>query len=660
MHAFADKATASQKSAQKAVFRKPPAARLSHSQSRQDHHSGNQLTLRRLQAKLTVNTPGDAYEQEADRVAETVMRMPETHAKEKEEPGVHVFATDSGIQRACKECEEEQKDDVPAVQRMCTHCAEEVEHPPTRQAKQTPDAVPEVTPKISSQIQSLQGGGQPLPASVREFFEPRIGHDFSNVRVHTDPDSTRGLQARAYTVGRNIVFGAGEYAPHTGEGRKLLAHELTHVIQQGAAGPPRLQKSPLPATSRASDVVQRAADPKDIPPGFACPDDAKPSHPAGTDLLFASDKMIITPDHMKILTKFVADWLAAGGTGDIHVHGYASVDGDPGHNWTLSCQRALAVQAELVRLGVPAARIAFVAHGPSTDFGAGAAPNRHAVVETTGHGILPLVTGVLTAHDNFSGRSVTKFGVGEVIALTFFSLPTRPAADFGGLQWVLVSGGGMLAGVTNVGTATYTAPATAASVKLELRVAAGATAGQVISTHAITIVMPSGVRMVAVPGTAPSYNPGGGTIPAGTWGAGFEANVFVDPKGVSFQGVVFSEDTVADVVSGNFLRGFGAHLPYTFGPAHGGNATTGTPVSPPIDHIAGTRPPAGTVRGLGIPYCGASDFLWAIPWEFSVAGGPPTRFATANDHITSTILCNATIEKAGAGPFCRAIDGTTC
>ena len=66
---------------------------------------------------------------------------------------------------------------------------------------------------------------------------------------------------------------------------------------------------------------------------------------------------------------------------------------------------------------------------------------------------------------------------------------------------------------------------------------------------------------------------------------------------------------------------------------------------------------------FGKPTCGTSDFLWAIPWEFSVAGGPRTRFAggfTANHHATSSFFCNATIEKAGAGPFCRRIDGTTC
>jgi hypothetical protein len=344
--------------------------------------------------------------------------------------------------------------------------------------------------------------------------------------------------------------------------------------------------------------------------------------------------------------------------------------GDDGPNWTLSCDRAEAVQAELVRLGIPAVRISILAHGETTEFSASRDPNQRAVVTTRSAGLipLPLVAGVLTARDNFAGRSSTRFGVGEVIDLSFFSLPVTPAAGFGGLEWHLVSGGGTLAAVTPAGTATYTAPAAAAAVTLELRVAAGATAGRVISTHTITIVEPSGVRMTEVPGTAPSRSFIGGVagiIPAGSWGAGFHADIFIDPRDVSFRGVMFGEGTAPSVITpaGGFLSPFaGAHPVGGLSPGGGGNAATGTPLSPTRDNIfSGSRGPAGTL--FGVPFCGAADFLWAIPWEFSVSGGPRTPFAggfTANHHVTSTFFCNATIEKAGAGPFCRAIDGTTC
>ena len=83
----------------------------------------------------------------------------------------------------------------------------------------------------------MRGAGSPLSPSVRAYFEPRLGADLRQVRVHTDTQAAsaaKALQARAFTVGRDIVFGAGEYSPTTTAGRKLLAHELTHVVQQSA------------------------------------------------------------------------------------------------------------------------------------------------------------------------------------------------------------------------------------------------------------------------------------------------------------------------------------------------------------------------------------------------------------------------------------------
>jgi len=89
-------------------------------------------------------------------------------------------------------------------------------------------------PRIVHEV--LRSQGQPLDVESRSFFESRFGHDFSHVRVHTDSNaiqSARAVSAKAYTVGRDIVFGTGQYAPETGEGRQLLAHELTHTVQQG-------------------------------------------------------------------------------------------------------------------------------------------------------------------------------------------------------------------------------------------------------------------------------------------------------------------------------------------------------------------------------------------------------------------------------------------
>src|SRR5687767_6762162 len=81
----------------------------------------------------------------------------------------------------------------------------------------------------------LASPGRPLAQSTRGFMEPRFGHDFSQVRVHTDAraaDSARAIRARAYTVGRHVAFAGGEPSIHDPRGRRLLAHELTHVVQQ--------------------------------------------------------------------------------------------------------------------------------------------------------------------------------------------------------------------------------------------------------------------------------------------------------------------------------------------------------------------------------------------------------------------------------------------
>jgi hypothetical protein len=88
---------------------------------------------------------------------------------------------------------------------------------------------------IEETIRSQRGGGQALPAETQGFFENRFGRDFSSVRVHDNAQSdtlNRSLQARAFTTGKDIFFKQGEYNPGSGAGQTLLAHELTHVIQQ--------------------------------------------------------------------------------------------------------------------------------------------------------------------------------------------------------------------------------------------------------------------------------------------------------------------------------------------------------------------------------------------------------------------------------------------
>lgn len=110
----------------------------------------------------------------------------------------------------------------------CDHCKQE-----KLQRKKSESTGPATAPHVVHEV--LETSGQALDTSAREFFEPRFGHDFSKVRVHTGDkaaESARAVNAHAYTVANNVVFGAGKYAPRTSEGRELIAHELAHTIQQ--------------------------------------------------------------------------------------------------------------------------------------------------------------------------------------------------------------------------------------------------------------------------------------------------------------------------------------------------------------------------------------------------------------------------------------------
>jgi len=172
----------------------------------------------KVQTKLAINRPGDQYEQEADRIAEQITEMSESKVfRQTAGSGTSQFSTVSPI-------------------------------------------VHEV----------LHSSGQPLDSKTRDFFEPRFGHDFSKVRVHTDTkavESARAVNAIAYTVGRDVVFGAGRYSPQTNAGQKLIAHELVHSIQQ----------ADMKSKSTQNMLIQRATDfnfgnlPEDWEGGFYGP-----------------------------------------------------------------------------------------------------------------------------------------------------------------------------------------------------------------------------------------------------------------------------------------------------------------------------------------------------------------------------------------------------
>ena len=176
-----------------------------------------------LQPKLIIGQADDQYEREADRVADQVMRA---SAPQSRGCGLSITpVTGRQAQRKCSECEEEEGG---ALLRKESNGAE----------------APATAPPIVHE--TLSSPGQPLDAVTRAYFEPRFRRSFANVRLHTSEEAnaaTREVSASAFTVGDQIAFAAGQYAPHTETGRRLLAHELTHVVQQSGTAITRSTRS---------------------------------------------------------------------------------------------------------------------------------------------------------------------------------------------------------------------------------------------------------------------------------------------------------------------------------------------------------------------------------------------------------------------------------
>jgi hypothetical protein len=186
------------------------------------------LRSARVQPKLTIGAVNDPAEREAERVADEVMRMAEPRTG----TGLSAISAHSGtapVRRLCAECEQElnRKAADETIPR-------EEDEDELIQTKEAPGAGPALTASSESTISGLRGGGAPLPASDLAFFEPRFGRSFENVRIHDGPSAdaaAKSVNARAFTLGNNIAFAKGEYGLGSSEGRRLMAHELTHIAQ---------------------------------------------------------------------------------------------------------------------------------------------------------------------------------------------------------------------------------------------------------------------------------------------------------------------------------------------------------------------------------------------------------------------------------------------
>jgi hypothetical protein len=187
-----------------------------------------------IQPKLKIGAPDDKYEKQADRVADRVVQMPDSG------PGVQMQGMEEEEMLQTQPMEEEEpiqmqeEEEVQAkletnLQTKCEACAEEE----SLQMKEINSSNP--TDQIGPRLDSKKGSGSHMSNSVQNELSNKMGADFSNVNIHTDPEAiqmNQSLGARAFTHGNDIYFNQGEYNPSTPKGKHLLAHELTHVIQQ--------------------------------------------------------------------------------------------------------------------------------------------------------------------------------------------------------------------------------------------------------------------------------------------------------------------------------------------------------------------------------------------------------------------------------------------
>ncbi len=195
-----------------------------------------------IQPKLKIGQPGDKYEQEADAVADRVMSMPESNQmqmqpiKEEEDmlqPKLRMQPIEEEEEMMqpklrMQPIEEEEELLQPKIQML-----EEEEEEPIQMKSNNTESL--ATSAFTRQLQLSKGGGTPLPNNSNRFMSKAFGSDFSAVNIHTGQNAVQmnqQLGARAFTYGNDIYFNKGEYSPNSSGGKSLLAHELTHVVQQ--------------------------------------------------------------------------------------------------------------------------------------------------------------------------------------------------------------------------------------------------------------------------------------------------------------------------------------------------------------------------------------------------------------------------------------------
>lgn len=228
-----------------------------------------------IQASMKVSSPKDPAEKEAEATAKKVMRMaiPESSI-------AYVKTGSDGLFRQVKQEEKEKKVQTKLRSPYISRFADSgifTQRQAEDKIQRKAEGQPNVASNVTADIQNSMASGSPLPLSVRRFMEPRFQANFSNVKIHTGDKSAklnRQLNAQAFTTGNQIFFGKDKFQPETSEGKELIAHELTHTIQQGEAVQRRenvtvSEQSPIQVQRLGlSDALDYFADKANLIPGF--------------------------------------------------------------------------------------------------------------------------------------------------------------------------------------------------------------------------------------------------------------------------------------------------------------------------------------------------------------------------------------------------------
>jgi Domain of unknown function (DUF4157) len=366
-----------------------------------------------IQTKLTIGQPNDIYEKEADAMADKVVQrqaIPEVKTQREHAVQTKPRATSftPSVQTKCEHCEEEDKiqksdemtymgllknkvqtkpifgngappDDIKNVQRQCAECEKE-----EKLQKKADNLTGRNSSGIESRLNSSKGSGSALPHATREQMETSFGADFSNVRIHNDSSAVqmnKDLNAQAFAHGSDIYFNSGKYDASSKGGKQLLAHELTHTIQQKKSGfTPVLRKEiKQHGEGKAPDDVIASCDGvADATPGVE-----KEQKIPQVQYAIESDK--INPLIIVAINEFVKQWHVRGGKETVDIFGYASTDGAEEFNWRLSCRRANSLKDILLRPtdgtpGIPVGFITTHAQGETEKFGSGEVENRVATI----------------------------------------------------------------------------------------------------------------------------------------------------------------------------------------------------------------------------------------------------------------------------------------